>query len=721
MRQVVQNLRSGELRVAEVPAPRPGPGQVLVANRASLISAGTERGTVTVARKSLPGKALDRPDLVRKVIERARKDGIADTLRMVLTRLDTPSALGYSCAGVALAVGEGVEGIAPGDRVACAGQNYASHAEVVAVPKNLCVRIPDALSFEHASFVTLGAIALQGVRQAEARLGDRVAVIGLGLIGQITVQLLRAAGCRVLGADPVRERRELAVRLGADRAVVSDELEAHALALSEGQGVDSVIITASTRDSGPVALAGAIARKKGRVVVVGAVGMDLPRESYYAKELELRLSTSYGPGRYDRSYEEKGLDYPYGYVRWTERRNMAAFLELAERRAVDLDPLLTHHFDIADAERAYQLMLDGQEPYLGIVLRYPAEPAPARVVRVGSAPSPGPLGVGIIGVGNHFKDQILPRLLGNTGVSLRWVCTATGINARAAAQRFGAEFASTDHQKVLADDRVKVVFIGTRHDSHARLVIDALAAGKHVFVEKPLCLRLEDLEAIARAYMPAAAAGQHLLVGFNRRFSAHAEKAREFLSGRTTPLVMSYRVNAGPIAPTHWIQDPEVGGGRIVGEVCHFIDYLVALSGALPATMYARCIGEHPSGVRQDQSVLQMGFDDGSVGSVVYTAGGDTALAKERLEVFGDGRALVMDDFTHSQMYAGGRARRFKTGKRDKGFDGELGRFLQAVTGGAGVPLPFREIEAVTRASIMAVESMRLGQALSLDGELSVP
>ena len=711
MKQVVQNFRTGVLKVESVPAPTLSAGEVLVANRVSLISPGTERSTVQMAQKNLLGKALDRPEMARKVVAAMQKDGVFATLHRVFDRLDTPAALGYSCAGVVLAMGKDVSGLSVGDRVACAGQNYASHAEIVSVPKHLCVKIPDSVSFEDASFVTLGAIALQGVRQAKPQLGDRVAVIGLGLLGQLTVQLLKASGCRVLGSDLDRSRRELAAELGADVVVDAAELIEAAKAFSQGQGVDCVIITASTKSNEPVEAAGEIARQKGRVVVVGAVGMTLPREPYYKKELEFRLSMSYGPGRYDRSYEEQGRDYPFGYVRWTEQRNIEAFLHLLRQGSVKVARLVTDRYPIEEAEVAYQRLTDGSAASLGLLLSYSAETldyAP-QIYPLAPARSSGPVTLGLIGAGQHVRDMLLPVLSSLSNVTITAVCTGSGITAKMVGDKCKASYCTTDFRSVLRDAVVNTVLIGTRHDSHAEIVEEALKAGKHVFVEKPLCLTHDELERIARSYEDAATRGLQLWVGFNRRFSSHATKIVEFFQGRRNPLVMVYRVNAGPLPPTHWVQDPEVGGGRIIGEACHFVDFMQAICGARPISVHAARIGSHTSGMADDQSLISLTFNDGSIGTVVYTAGGDTGLAKERFEAFGDGKAITLDDFTVTEFFAQGKKSKYKTNVRDKGFEQEMRMFIASVAQGTEPVMRFDEIYAVTRACLLAAGGLKTG------------
>jgi len=718
VKQVIQHLKTGALSVEQLPAPTVRHGGLLVANRCSLISAGTEKSTVRTAQKNLVGKAMDRPEMTRKVIDSIRKNGLSETVRMVLERLDSPAVLGYSCAGTVLGVGDGVDGFSIGERVACAGQNYASHAGVVAVPKNLCVTIPAGVDFEEAAFVALGAIALQGVRQAELHLGDRVAVIGLGLLGQLTVQLLKASGCLVLASDTDSAKLELAKTFGADLVALPEGLPQAAASLTQRHGVDAVLITASTRENGPVEIAGEIARKKGRVVIVGAVGMTLPREPYYRKELDLRFSTSYGPGRYDTQYEEKGHDYPYGYVRWTEQRNMEAFLALLQQGKVDVKRLITHRYPIDQAGQAYELMMEDREPYLGMVISYPEETSTiTRRIEVRHPVSTLPVGrinLAVIGAGNHVRDKLLPPLLSMKDVKVHAICTASGAHAKALAEKTGAAYCTTDYREALRDSSVHAVVIGTRHDLHGPLVLAALESGKHVFVEKPLCLTEEELERIALLYEEKAKEGVHLMVGFNRRFSPHAEKAVAFFRDRCNPLVMAYRVNAGFLPPEHWTQDSDVGGGRIVGEACHFVDYMQFLCGEPPVSVHARRIGRHDSGIVDDQSLLSFTFGDGSIGAVIYAAGGDGSLAKERFEVFGDGKALVMDDFIRTELYAAGRKTVFTTRTRDKGFQGETARFVRSIVEGKEPAISFAEIQAVTKACLLAVKSLHTGQGYAV-------
>lgn len=687
MRQIEQNYRSGKLRVIDAPAPRAGARTALVRTRVSLISAGTERQMMKLAQATLAGKAMARPDLVRQTLRKVKSEGVIPTARKVFATLDTPIPLGYSLAGQVVEAGPD-SGQTAGDRVACAGAGIANHAEFNAVPRNLCVRIPDGVSDEDASFVTVGAIALQGVRIANPTLGERFVVSGLGLIGLLTVQLLKANGCRVLGFDPNPARAALARELGADETA-SHDLEAAVRVFTAGQGADAVILTASAKSHEPLNQAAEACRLKGRVVVVGLVGMNIDREIFYKRELDLRLSMSYGPGRHDPSYEIEGNDYPLAYVRWTEQRNMAAFLELVAEGRVTPSRLITHRFPIAEAARAYTL-LDSDEPYLGIVLTYDERAVPEHVVevRAGSA-APG-TGVAFIGFGNYAKAMLLPAVRRAGNLPLQMVVTSTGISARAAAEKTGFARAATDAQQALDDPAVGIVFIATRHDSHADLAVRALRAGKHVFVEKPLALDREQLVAV----MAAARSGPGVLtVGFNRRFSPLVIEAKLALAARRGPLVMSYRVNAGHIPHESWVHGPQ-GGGRLVGEGCHFVDTLSAIARAAPVSVQA----VSPEGVDDSAAVL-LRFADGSVGTIVYSSIGDPAVPKERIEIFGTGIAVEIDDFTAIAISTGGKTRRRKA-RQDKGQNNLVAAFLAACRDEAEAPIPLDELEAVSQATL---------------------
>jgi predicted dehydrogenase/threonine dehydrogenase-like Zn-dependent dehydrogenase len=703
MKQVIQNFRSGVLKVDEVPEPLVKRGGVLVRNASSLISAGTEKMAVDLAQKSLAGKARERPDLVRQVIQKVRRDGLWSTFNTVKARLDAPLALGYSCAGVVAEVGAGAEEFQPGDRVACAGMNYASHAEWVYVPKNLTVKIPAEVSFDEAAFVTLGAIALQGVRTAEVKLGDAIAVIGLGLLGQLTVQLLKAAGCRVLGIDLDAGKLEQARRLGADATVLrKDDVELAVAQFSGGYGVDAVIITAAAETNDPIELAGVIARDRALVSVVGAVKLEVPRKVYYEKELQLRLSRSYGPGRYDTQYEEQGVDYPIGYVRWTERRNMAEFLRLVAGKAVKLEPLISHRFPIAEAEQAYAIITGKvAQPYLGMLLNYPENAAAStRLVALRQASGKSaPVTLGMIGAGNFAKSVLLPRLAKLGEVGLAGLATATGRNAKALGEQYGFGFCTTDYRELLDRADINTVLIATRHDTHARLTAEALRAGKTVYVEKPLAIGEAGLAEVAAAVEQT---NGRLLVGFNRRFSAFSAALKQAFA-QAGPLAITYRVNAGVIPKESWIQGEE-GGGRIAGEVCHFVDYLQFLTDAEPVEVFAYAAGA------ADTLSIVVKLDDGSVANINYFASGDRGLPKERVEVYGGGRVAVLDDFRVLEIWRDGKRQVIKRLAQDKGFDQELAAFVQAARTGAEMPISWRSLYLTTLATLRIETALRSGQ-----------
>lgn len=705
MKQVEQNYRSGKLRVAEVPAPRADAGSLLVATKVSLISSGTEKQLMDLAKASLAGKAMARPDLVRQVLRAAKRNGLKATAEKVFAKLDQPIPLGYSLAGEVLEVGRNVQAFTVGERVACAGAGVANHAEINAVPKNLSVRIPESVTDEQASFVTLGAIALQGIRQAAPTLGERVVVMGLGLIGLLAVQLLKANGCKVLGFDPNEERTELARKLGADGAV-SSNLEAAVADFTGGVGADAVIVAASSKSNEPLNTAGEISRMKGRVVVVGLVGMTIDREIFYKRELELKLSMSYGPGRYDPDYELLGHDYPLPYVRWTEQRNMEAFLALVAEGKVTPEILVSHRLEIARAEDAYDLMGRG-EPHLAILLGYPEtpeQPIRRQITRSVTGTGRGPR-VGFIGLGNYAKSILLPAIRKLPEVQLTLVATATGISADNAGRKYGFTTVATDPAAVIGADDTDTIFIATHHDSHAEYVVRALQAGKNVFVEKPLALTLEELDRVVEA---AETAPGLLAVGFNRRFAPMVEGAKDALAKVPGPKVMLYRVNAGDISSDSWIYHAEQGG-RIVGEVCHFVDTLCHLSGSLPVEVKALAARDHP-----DAATALLRFADGSTGTIVYSPLGDPSVPKEYIEVFGRGIVVQLSDFTRLDITEDGRTRRRKSAQ-NKGQKSLVAAFIKAVTEGGVSPTPLNELAAVTEVTFAIKEALRQGADIHVD------
>jgi len=709
MKQLIQSFKTGELGLFEVPAPICQPNGALVQTTVSLVSAGTEKMLVDFAKKSMLAKAKDRPDLVKQVVDKMKKEGVKNTLEKVFTKLDTPIPLGYSAAGRVLEVGSNMSGLNVGDRVACGGAGYANHSEINYVPKNLMVKIPDGVDDIDASFVTVGAIALQGVRQTEPKLGERVAVMGLGLLGQLTVQLLKANGCKVIGSDVDPDKIALAKKLGADETCHAGELIAKANEFSNGHGVDAVIIAASTSSNQPVIDAAEISRMRGRVVFLGMVGMDIPRNDYYKKEIDLRLSMAYGPGRYDPEYEEKGNDYPFDLVRWTEQRNFEAFLGLIEEGKITPKDLITHSYDFDDAMTAYDL-LEGkiQEKYLGIVLKYKEEinlDEHKIVQRSQKAVTADKVNVGLIGAGNFTKSVILPNMQKVGDYELVGLCTATGVSAQGTGKKYDFKYITTDADEIFKNAEINAVFVTTQHNDHAGKVIKAMESGKHCFVEKPLCIYEEELEAIREAYD-----GKSILqVGFNRRFSPMIEKMKARLNG---PVSINYRVNAGIIPKDVWIQDREIGGGRIIGEVCHFIDTCSYLTDSQVVSVYAATIQKSDQSIPDGDNVnITLKYANGSTATIAYYAYGDSSMPKEYIEAFGNGVSMQMNDFRELLVYAGGKKEKTKTANQDKGFTGEFNAFKEAVKSGSPA-IGFESIYNTTKTTFKILESIRSGNVM---------
>lgn len=709
MKQLLQDLKDGRTYVADVPAPTPTAGQVLVRVRASAVSAGTERMLVDFAKSGLLGKARRRPDLVRQVLRKARRDGILTTFRAAQGRLEAPLPLGYSCAGVVEALGEGVEDFAVGDRVACAGAGYANHAEFAAVPQNLCALLPRDVSWEEASLTTLGAIALQGFRLSDAKLGETVAVIGLGLLGQITARLAKAAGCRVFGVDLDEARLKIARAAGVE-AVLRPGAETAGAAFTDGRGFDAILIAADGATNDPIELSAALARERGVIVAVGNVLLGVSRDAFYRKELTLKVSRSYGPGRYDPVYEEGGLDYPYAYVRWTEQRNMAEFVRLLSSGALGLGPIITHRLPIASGADAYALISGGDRGALGVVLEYPENAsATAKVdLRAEASAKPGE-GVGVLGAGAFAAGVMLPAIKAS-GASLRGIASPSGTRAKSAAERFGFAFAASKAEEVLGDAGTSTVVILTRHDLHAEQVCAALAAGKNVFVEKPLCLSDAELERIEAARRGAKGI---LAVGFNRRFAPMTEKLKAAFKGVAGPKAVQIRVNAGALPPGHWAADP-AQGGRLIGEGCHFIDWANFVIGAAPVSADALPLGRKPG---EQDWVLRLLYSDGSAADILYTSEGDAALGKERYEVHGGGVSAVIEDFRRLSVCRGGKERASRDWtSADKGHARQWNAFFAAVRSGGPAPVSWDEVALTTRAALAARESLRLGTPVKIPG-----
>lgn len=713
MEQLTQKLRSGEMIVQSLPWPQVGRGKVLVRNHYSLISPGTESSTVRAARQGLVGKAMARPQQVKQAVESLKKQGPVQTYRAVMKKLDAYSPLGYSCAGEVMEVGAAAVGFRRGDRVACAGVGYANHAEIICVPRNLCVKLAPDADLKRACYNTLGAIALQGIRQADLHLGESCAVIGLGLLGQLTCLMLRANGVKVFGIDIDEKTVEIAREHCCDRAWTRQTpgLKFCLEQQSDGCGVDAVIITAAASNPDPINLAGEIVRKKGRVVVVGAVPTGFAREPHwYRKELELRMSCSYGPGRYDRRYEEAGSDYPFAYVRWTENRNMQAFQELIHSGRIDLDYLSTHEFPFEDAPKAYDMIVNRSEPFLGVVLKYDAARAlvPQRIA-VARPRSCGKVNIAFIGAGSYAQSNLLPYVpRGDEDIICKAVLTDSGTTSKRVAERFGFEFCTSDLSHILDDSEINTVFIATRHDTHAEYVKQCLAAGKHCFVEKPLCLRPHELEELRQQY--DGRQHQHLLVGFNRRFSPHAVELKKHL--RPGPCSMMYRINCGAIPKDTWIQDKEAGGGRIIGEVCHFVDFLMWLCDSAVVSVHAISLRDPDD--FHDTLSINLAFANGSIGTLCYFANGSSRVPKEYIEVYSGGLTGVVRDFREHQIFGDGSSRRRKTLYQDKGQAQMIRAFLDRLKAGGEPVMDPQESFTVMQACFAAEESLRTQTVVSL-------
>jgi predicted dehydrogenase/threonine dehydrogenase-like Zn-dependent dehydrogenase len=713
LKQILQSLENGETQVVEIPAPLVRAGQLLIQTCASVVSVGTERMLVDFGKANLLQKARSQPERVKEVLAKIRTDGLAPTLTAIRSKLGQPIPLGYSNAGVVLAVGKGVNGFAVGDRVISNGQ----HAEIISVPANLCAKIPDSttpIPFSHAAFTVIAAIGLQGVRLARPTLGERFVVIGLGLIGLLTVQILRANGCEVLGIDVNPARLALAQRFGAKTVNLSageNPLEVAAI-FSEARGVDGVIITASTKSSDPVHQAAQMSRQRGRIILVGVTGLELSRADFYEKELTFQVSCSYGPGRYDENYESKGIDYPFGFVRWTEQRNFEAVLSLIAQGQLQLEPIISHQFEFNKAKEAYDLVSSGSN-VLGIVLEYDQrlvklDSTITLTSNVSSIAKPSSPVVGIIGAGNYTAQVFMPALK-LTQANLAVIASSGGFSAVHLGKKFQISRATTDASSVFQDPQVNTVLITTRHDSHAKYVIKALRANKHVFVEKPIAIRRDELEEIEQVYNELRSKGIAPLVGigFNRRFAPQVIKMKSLLNSVQDSKTLIMTVNAGFIPANHWTQDTDIGGGRIIGEACHFVDLLRFLAGQ-PITRVSAVCAENAQGKIEDRMTINLSFADGTIGTVHYLANGHKSFPKERLDVFAGGRVLHLDNFRRLIGYGWAGFRSLNLASQNKGHAANIASFINAIAKGEVAPIPFEEIIEVTKACFDAVESAGL-------------
>ncbi|MBE0645096.1 MAG: bi-domain-containing oxidoreductase [Bacteroidetes bacterium] len=716
------------MKVSDVPTPAIGSGMVLVKNYFSVISAGTEKTSVDSRKSSLLQRAKSQPEEVRKVIDEVKKNGLTRTYKRIMGKLDSYAGLGYSTAGVVVAVEESVHDLEIGDRVACAGAEYAFHSDLVAVPRNLVARIPDGVSTESAAYTTIASIALQGVRQTEPLLGETIVVIGLGLLGQFTVQFLKANGCKVIGVDLDPLAVQMAIRSGADAALHrhDDPVVSVVQSMSGGYGADAVIITAGTSSNDPIDLAGKITRERGRVVIVGAASMNIPRGPYYMKEIDIRISRSYGPGRYDKHYEEEGLDYPIGYVRWTENRNMQAYLQLLAQGRINTDVLTTHRFGVDEALEAYAL-IEGEktEPYVGIVLAYDDMDAEAlkslaQDASIPAAPVISPrrssLSIGFVGAGSFASGYLLPHLKAMDDVTLECVCNRSGLTGADMRGKFGFRRSSTNPADVLSDEVIGTVFIATRHGQHAPFAYEALRHGKHVFVEKPLALNEEELAPIESLLLthPELTGKVQLMVGYNRRFAPLVMDMQTFFAEYREPAVVHYYVNAGFLPKDHWTQHPTDGGGRIIGEVCHFVDTIQFLTGALPQRISAESIASENDAVTNFDSVnITMRMTDGSIGIITYVANGDSSIPKERITMSCGNATAVMDNFQTLTLARDGKQNR-KKGDGDKGHHNEVVAFMNAIRKKSNPVIPLESILATSRATYRILEALNRKEVVAL-------
>ncbi|MEC8067320.1 MAG: bi-domain-containing oxidoreductase [Pseudomonadota bacterium] len=716
MKQVLQSVKNGQMNLTDVPAPQVGKGEVLVATKASLISAGTEKMLIDFAKKSLLSKAQERPDLVQKVLDKMQRDGLSATLSSVFSKLEEPLPLGYSAAGEVIAVGENLKGqFQVGERVAMAGAGFANHAEVNAVPKNLLAKVPENVSDQHASFATLVAIAMQGARNAKVTLGDKVMVMGLGLVGQLTVQLLKAAGCKVFAVDFDADRIKQAEENGADmvHALSVGNTESLVKSFTDGYGFDSVIICAATDSNDPIEQAIQFARDKANIVMTGKVGSNIPYAEFMKKELNFIISRSYGPGRYDKNYEERGQDYPRGFVRWCERENLKEALSLMAQGKLNMEPLLSHTFPIEEAKDAYALVMSKDIPSMGVVLEYTAPVQDRLKTRLNLRPTEivtGKLGLSFIGAGSFARGVLLPALKGAEEVSLTGVVSKGGVSARLAGDKFGFKYVASTENEIINDAATQAVVIATQHNTHANLVGQSLQAGKHVFVEKPLGMTFEEIDMVEREYRNC---NKVLMVGFNRRYSPYAMALNDFFENVHSPRQVMIRVNAGRLDADNWQHDPKTGGGRLVGEACHFVDLALYLAASAPVEVYAT------AGTGQDVYNIIIRHENGGTSTIVYTSEGDTSHSKELVEVYAGGNIGVIDNFRKGCIVTGGRKRKIRVkgglfgGSQDKGHQNELAAFVTAVNGGSN--LDVEGMLKTSRLTLLIGQSMVEGKPLQVN------
>jgi len=730
MKQIFQNFRFGELQILEVPEPSKRKDVLRVQTRASLVSVGTEKNMIDIAKKSIFGKAFSRPDWVKQVVDKVKTEGFTEAWRQSKARLDMPVPLGYSSAGTVLECGvQSIDvGFKVGDRIACTGSGYASHAEIVSVPPNLCAKIPDNVAFEDAAYGALGGIAMEAVRLARVEFGHRVVVIGLGLLGQLATQILVAAGCHVFGIDVKRDKCVLAEDHGAEvtATVGRDDPVQAVLDFTDGEGADSVIILAAVESNEPLEQAADICRERGKIVAGGLVGLDVPRKTFFEKELDLCVSRAWGPGALNPDYEERNVQWPLAYVRWTAQRNIEEFLKMVSLERVKLDKLTTHRFPFDKALDAYDMILKGKENVIGVILEY------SQVKEIGAqrarnnvwknnkvevkANSKDGIGIGLIGAGLFTRGTLLPVLKGISGIQLKGVATASGMSGRHVAEKGGFQYATTEHKKILEDPQIDLVFILTRHNSHASFVIEALKAGKHVFVEKPLCINKDELTQIIHVYSSIRnpqSAMPLLMVGFNRRFSPAAKKAREFIGSNGPSSVIQIRCNAGFIPKNSWVHHPEEGGSRIIGEVCHFVDLSQYLTGGLPRIVFAACA--ESSQETNDNICVTLQMDNGAAVNITYASNGDKSFPREEVQIFTGGGVFIIHNFGNAEQIVNGKKKKWKSIQVDRGHKNEIKEILSALKSGKNSPIDFRSIVATTITTFAIEDSIRMGKSVEID------
>jgi len=713
MKQLVQNYKTGKIELIDAPAPMVKPGGVLVKNVNSVVSLGTEKSMMEFAKKNIISKALSRPDLTKKVLDFAKTRGFIEAYRQAISRLDDYIPLGYSSAGIVIEVGKGVDEFVVGDRVACARSGFASHAEIISVPRNLCVKIPKDVQFEHAAFATIGAIALHSFRLADLSLGDYLAIIGVGLLGQIAAQIAAAAGVSVFAIDVVMKKVSMAIDLGAKDGGVTgkEDLIAKSYKFTEGKGFDAVIIFASTESNEPLELAADICRERGRIVVPGLVGLQVPRSVFYDKELSLIVSRSSGPGVYDSSFELKGVDYPYAYVKWTEKMNMKAFLESLANDQINLEPIITLKRSILDAETVYKKLLESSDEQIGVILQYDVHKEKEELIRsislgrIKKREKREIINVGLIGGGNFARGTLLPCIKRIPYVDLHTIATATGSSSKYVGEKFGFKNCTTDYRTIIENQEIECIMIATRHNVHAKIVIEALMAGKDVFVEKPLALNIEELKNIVDVYQVSDG---RLMVGYMRRFSPFSIESKKFIGEIVEPLAINYRVNAGKLPQDSWVYDSKEGGGRIIGEVCHFIDLIHFFSGSLTSHVYAQNISTTEGYYdATDNVIINMKLKNGSLASICYLAGGDESFPRERIEIFGNGSICIIDDFKTLYFSKGGRKSHKKNiFGRDIGYDNEFNNFFKVIKNGGIMPISLEENIAASLCTFSIEESI---------------